>query len=110
DKQRTHFVRTIHQAIVRLTRLLDEILDLPALERGERSWENAPVDAEAALDRALAVCEALLRQRGMRVEFGGRAGTTIIEGDADRLCQVFINVISRSEEHTSELQSREHLV
>ena len=96
EKQRTHFVRTIHQESVRLTRLLDEILDLSALERGERSWENMPLDAEAALERALSVCEALLRQRGMRVEFGERASTTIIEGDPDRLCQVFINVISNA--------------
>ena len=96
DVQRQHFVSTIHQESLRLTRLLDEILDLSALERGERSWENRPVDAEAALERALQVCDALLRQRDMRVEQGPRAGCTMVEGDADRLCQVFINLISNA--------------
>jgi Na+/proline symporter/nitrogen-specific signal transduction histidine kinase len=94
--QRQHFVTTIHQESLRLTRLLDEILDLSALERGERAWDNVPIDAEAALDRALTVCEALLRQRGMRVELGDRARRTMVEGDADRLCQVFINLISNA--------------
>lgn len=94
--QRQHFVSTIHQESLRLTKLLDEILDLSALERGERAWDNVPIDAEAALDRALTVCEALLRQRGMKVQLGERAQRTMVEGDADRLCQVFINLISNA--------------
>jgi hypothetical protein len=96
DRQRQHFVSTIHQESLRLTKLLDEILDLSALERGERNWENAPIDAGAALERALTVCEALLRQRGVKVELGDRARSTTVVGDADRLCQVFINVISNA--------------
>ncbi|MGB3339258.1 MAG: sensor histidine kinase [Devosia sp.] len=96
EGQRQHFVTTIHQESLRLTKLLDEILDLSALERGERAWDNIPTDAEAALDRALTVCEALLRQRGVKVELGGRAQRTMVEGDADRLCQVFINLISNA--------------
>ena len=96
EEQRHRFVSTIHQESLRLTRLLDEILDLSALERGERTWENVPTDAEAALERALSVCDALLRQRGMRVEFGSRARATMVDGDGDRLCQVFINIISNA--------------
>jgi Na+/proline symporter/nitrogen-specific signal transduction histidine kinase len=96
DVQRQRFLSTIHQESMRLTKLLDEILDLSALERGERTWQNAPVDAEDALNRALSVCDALLRQRGMKVELGERAHTTMVEGDADRLCQVFINLISNA--------------
>ncbi len=96
DAQRQRFLSTIHQESMRLTKLLDEILDLSALERGERTWQNAPVDAEDALNRALSVCDALLRQRGMKVELGERAHTTMVEGDADRLCQVFINLISNA--------------
>jgi Na+/proline symporter/nitrogen-specific signal transduction histidine kinase len=96
EGQRQHFVGTIHQESLRLTKLLDEILDLSALERGERTWENVPVDAEAALDRALTVCGALLQQRGVKVELGERALPTMVDGDADRLCQVFINLISNA--------------
>lgn len=94
--QRQHFVSTIHQESLRLTKLLDEILDLSALERGERTWKNVPIDAEAALDRALNVCESLLRQGRVSVAMGDRARTTMVDGDADRLCQVFINLISNA--------------
>lgn len=96
DRQRQHFVTTIHQESLRLTKLLDEILDLSALERGERPWTNVAIDAEAALDRAVDVSDALLRRRGMRLEMGPRAGPTTVIGDADRLCQVFINLISNA--------------
>ena len=94
--QRQRFVSTIYQESLRLTKLLDEILDLSALERGERSWQTEPVNAEQALDRAVLVCDALLRQKGMQVDSGQRAGQCIVDGDADRLCQVFINLISNA--------------
>ena len=94
--QRERFVTTIHNESVRLTRLLDDILDLSALEQGERGWENAPVDAEGALEQALMVCEGLARMRGVTLEYGPRAGGAIVLADAGRLSQVFINIISNA--------------
>mgnify|MGYP001038516356 CR=1 FL=1 len=95
-EERQRFVTTIHTESLRLTKLLDEILDLSALERGERTWENVPIDAEAALDRALEVCTALASQRSMRVVVGTRAPRALVAGDADRLCQVLINLVSNA--------------
>jgi signal transduction histidine kinase len=95
-EERARFVTTIHQESLRLTKLLDEILDLSALERGERAWDNVPINAEAAFDRAVEVCEALARQRGMKLTVGARAGTAIVAGEPDRLCQVLINLISNA--------------
>jgi Na+/proline symporter len=93
DGQRRRFVSTIHNESLRLTKLLDEILDLSALERGERPWDTVRVDAEAALDRAIEVCSPLAHRRNMQIVIGSRAGRATVEGDADRLCQVLINLI-----------------
>ena len=93
ESQRRRFVSTIHNESLRLTKLLDEILDLSALERGERPWDTVRVDAEAALDRALEVCAPLAQRRNMQIVVASRAGRAIVEGDADRLCQVLINLI-----------------
>lgn len=95
-EERRRFVSTIHDESLRLTRLLDQILDLSAMERGERGWENAPIDAEAALDRAIEVCGGLARQRSMRLEVGQRSKGATVSGDSDRLCQVLINLISNA--------------
>jgi Na+/proline symporter/nitrogen-specific signal transduction histidine kinase len=93
--ERQRFVSTIHQESLRLTKLLDEILDLSALERGERPWENTPIQADAALDRGIEVCSALARQRKMPLKVGKRA-EAVVDGDADRLSQVLINLISNA--------------
>ena len=95
-EERKRFVSTIHDESLRLTKLLDQILDLSALERGERGWENGPVDAEAALERAIEVCRGLARQRGMRLDTGPRSRRAVISGESDRLCQVLINLISNA--------------
>ena len=98
-EQRARFTSTIHNESVRLTKLLDEILDLSALEQGERDWENVPVDAEGVLDQAIAVCEALARKRSVAMVTGERAGPCIVLADTGRLSQVFINVIANAISH-----------
>ncbi|MGP2490089.1 ATP-binding protein [Mesorhizobium sp. PUT5] len=98
-EQRVRFIATIHNESVRLTRLLDEILDLSALEHGERGWENVPVDAEDVLDQAIAVCEALARKRLVSIESGARAGSCLVLADTGRLSQVFINIIANAISH-----------
>lgn len=94
--QRRKFVGTIHSESLRLTKLLDEILDLSALERGERGWDNRPAEAEIALERALEVCAPLAAQRGIRLEVTGRAGPGQVMTEPDRLAQVFINLITNA--------------
>lgn len=90
------FMGTIHKESLRLTSLLDEILDLSALERGERVWDSQPIDAEEALDQALRVCDALARQNGTAMTSGPRAEGATVSADPDRLSQVLINLISNA--------------
>ncbi|WP_127143061.1 sensor histidine kinase [Pelagibacterium montanilacus] len=93
---RDRFMTTIHRESLRLTSLLDEILDLSALERGERAWENRRLDAEDTLDQAIRVCDALARQSAMTIRLGPRAERAIVRADPDRLSQVLINLISNA--------------
>jgi signal transduction histidine kinase len=94
--ERQRFVTTIHKESLRLTKLLDEILYVGALERGEQPWENAPIDADAALERAIGVCTPLAQQRKMLLVVGKRAAHAVVDGDADRLSQVLINLVSNA--------------
>ena len=90
------FMSTIHKESLRLTSLLDEILDLSALERGERVWESHPINAEASLDQALRVCDALARQNNTEMASESRVGSAMVLAEPDRLSQVFINLISNA--------------
>jgi len=91
-----NFLATIHKESLRLTSLLDEILDLSALERGERIWETSVIDAETSLDQALSVCDALALRNGTTLRIGDRVEAARVSGDADRLSQVLINLISNA--------------
>mgnify|MGYP001034395173 FL=1 len=96
DKQVAHFVRIIHEESIRLTRLLDSILDLSLIERGEAPLKLAPIDPEAALENALRTCQGLAAKSGVRLENQARAHGAITQADADRLSQVFINLVSNA--------------
>lgn len=109
EAQRDRFVGLIHHESVRLTRLLDEILDLSALEHGERDWENHPVDPEAALSRAMEVCDAIARQRNIGFSREHSPVPVVVAGDSDRLCQVFINIIANAIAHNRDPEPRVHV-
>jgi len=107
--QAERFISTIHSESVRLTRLIEDILDLSALEHGQGNWENALIDGEAVLSRSIAVCEALARRRMVSVEFGERACCGWVLADAGRLSQVFINIIANAISHNDAPQPRVHI-
>ena len=105
-EEQHRFVGLIHRESTRLTRLLDEILDLSALEHGEREWDNVPIDAEAVLLRAYEVCEALAWQHDIDLNRQSGLDRAMVLGDPDRLCQVFINVIANAFAHNRNPEPR----
>ncbi|HEX7044579.1 MAG TPA: sensor histidine kinase [Burkholderiales bacterium] len=90
------FLRIIHDESVRLTRLLDNTLDLSLLERGERPWLIERIDPEAVLDSATRACQGLAAHARVRIVSGPRATGVRVDANADRLSQVFINLISNA--------------
>ncbi len=90
------FLKIIQNESLRLTRLLDGILDLNQLENGEPAWQTETFDAEDALDQAMQSCEALARAAGVTLKRTGRARRARVVGNRDKLAQVFINLISNA--------------
>ncbi|MDB2384169.1 sensor histidine kinase [bacterium] len=94
--QRQNFVTTIHNESMRLTSLLDEILDLSALERGEPLWTDSEVDLGEAVSRAIQVCTPIAQERNMEIVTASLPQGVLVSANADRLSQVFINLISNA--------------
>lgn len=100
------FLGIIHEQSLRMTRLLDGILDLNVLEDGAASWMLAPVDPEIALDNALSLCEGLGSPSGARPRRAHRLHGVRVMADIDHLTQVFINLIANAIKHNTSATPR----
>ncbi len=86
----------IHEEAIRLTRLLDDLLDLSVLENGTVQLNLGPVSLHAVIDRALAATEASRAGRSFAVRRDPAAEAVFLRTDADRLTQVLINLITNA--------------
>lgn len=92
-----HFAGLIHAESVRLTRLLDDLLDLSVLERGEVTLHLEEAELGALIERAVAAALPEGHRR-IAVRASIPPGLGLVT-DADRLVQVFINIVSNAEKY-----------
>lgn len=90
------FVQIVKQESQRLTRLLDEILDLSAMESGQIAWNMEPVELKALLSGSIDTMMSLAERRGVRVLTELPAEPVRVRADPDRLKQVFLNLLSNA--------------
>lgn len=90
------FVTIIDEESRRLTRLLDEILDLNRMESGQVNWTMVTIDAAVVLQQAMAIMSGLAERRGVRLMMAPQTWPALVDVDADRLKQVFVNLLSNA--------------
>jgi len=99
DAARTRFSRIIHDESLRLTRLLDDLLDLSVLENGRVTLNEGEVLLSDVLDRAVNAAGAQAGDGHLRIHRDRSAEDVALWTDADRLAQVFINLISNAQKY-----------
>jgi Na+/proline symporter/nitrogen-specific signal transduction histidine kinase len=96
-EERREFLQIIVQESERLTRLLNDILDLAKMEAGKIEWHMADIAPRAAIEQALAATKGLVRKHGkVQIETALEDDLPIVHVDADRLMQVIVNLISNA--------------
>ena len=96
--QRQQFLRIIVSESERLSRLVNQVLDMAKIESGHAEWHNADVDMRALVTNARAQTTAeLFRERGAAVD-ARRCPSTCrrCRADPDRLMQVMLNLLSNA--------------
>ncbi|MEQ8440509.1 MAG: sensor histidine kinase [Alphaproteobacteria bacterium] len=96
---RKRFASIIQSESIRLTRLLDDILDLKFLEEESQTIPLYPVDPEVILDKAAEVVSGSAGDRKLQIVSNDRCGTARIRANRDRLSQIFINLMSNAIQH-----------
>jgi Na+/proline symporter/signal transduction histidine kinase len=95
-EQRGHFLGIIIEENERLTRLINQVLDLEKIESGRVEWNIEPVDVAAAIRDCLRTSEQLFRDRGIDVGVDLPAALPPVRADRDRLLQVLTNLVSNA--------------
>jgi len=94
DAVRQRYSSIIHGESIRLTRLLDDLLDLSVLENGQVVLNPQAGRLDELLDRAVAATAGQGRQ--IAIERDRLSEDLDVYTDPDRLVQVFINVIANA--------------
>jgi Na+/proline symporter/nitrogen-specific signal transduction histidine kinase len=96
-EQRQEFVSIIVKESERLSRLINDILDLAKMEAGTSEWHMADFAPRAVIEQALAATSGLFaKARHISLETRIAADLQPIRADADRLTQVIVNLISNA--------------
>jgi signal transduction histidine kinase len=83
-----------------LCRLVDDLLDLARISRGEFELRKTRFDVRTAIDQALQTTEPLIVSRGHRVEVRLPGVPLYVEADPNRICQVIANLLSNAAKYT----------
>ncbi|MEP7271956.1 MAG: ATP-binding protein, partial [Acidobacteriota bacterium] len=84
----------------RLTKLIDEVLDLAKIESGKLDWKMEVLSVPEIIDRATAATSSLFDSKNLKLIVDLEDDLPQINGDRDRLIQVAINLISNAVKFT----------
>ena len=94
--RRSHFLEIILKESERLTRLINQVLDLAKLEAGAAEWNTDTVDLRDLIHDALASTEQLISDKAIRVENRAPEYVPAVVVDRDRITQVLLNLLSNA--------------
>ncbi len=84
----------------RLTKLIDDVLDLAKIEAGKFTWNMGSVSIADIIERATAATSSLFEAKDLELICNVEPDLPKIEGDEHRLIQVVINLISNAVKFT----------
>ena len=87
---------TMDQQTDRMIRLVNDLLTLSRLQRGELRLERSPVDVAGVARSAAALVEAKAARLGVTLSLDLPPDPAVATGDADRLEQVVVNLMDNA--------------
>jgi Na+/proline symporter/nitrogen-specific signal transduction histidine kinase len=95
-QERKRFLGIIVSETERLTRLVNQVLDMAKIESGHAEWHNTEVDLKEIVTHAADAIGQMVKERGQEVRLELPAGVPALLADHDRLVQVMLNLLSNA--------------
>jgi signal transduction histidine kinase len=95
-EQRQQFLGIVVAETERLSRLVNQVLDMAKIESGHAEWHNSDIDLRALLEQAVLTTREMFRERGALLELQLPPTVPTLRADADRLTQVMLNLLSNA--------------
>jgi signal transduction histidine kinase len=94
--QQKELVLSLERGALRLTRLIDNLLESVRIESGQLSIRHQSVAISEVIEDAQGLVGALLTQRRQRLEINLPEDLPNVDGDGPRLTQVFVNLLANA--------------
>jgi PAS domain S-box-containing protein len=90
------FSGIIYQESQRLSRLVNDILDLSRMERGKLVYHYIHEDLNKLVERCVSSVESSLREKELKLDVSLDDGNQVIQFDPDRIQQVVTNILDNA--------------
>ncbi len=94
--ERQRFLEPIVEETERLTRLVNQVLDLAKLESGAAEWRVGPVDVRRLVEASTSATAQLFRDRNVTLDIDFPETVPPVAADADRVTQVLVNLLGNA--------------
>ncbi len=108
--QRQHFLGIIVTETERLSRLVNQVLDMAKIESGHAQWHTTDIDMGALLAQAVQTTTEMFRERGASIRLEVPDTPVMLMADPDRLTQVVLNLLSNAAKFVPDRSGRVELV
>jgi signal transduction histidine kinase len=99
DPETEALVLSLERGTLRLTQLIDNLLESVRIEAGQDSIRRRPVALDEVVEEAVEMTSPLMVQRGQRLRVDLPYPLPVLEGDAPRLTQVFVNLLANANKY-----------
>ena len=96
EEQRQEFLGIIVKESERLTRLINQVLDLAKIESGSVVWNEDRVELNVVLEEAANSISQVFQENSIQLEKSLPKTPVFVMADKDRLIQVIINLLSNA--------------
>jgi len=100
SQQATAAREVVDRQVATLSRLVDDLGDAAHVSRGHLKLRTQPVDLKEIVQQALATTRPLMESRRHHVVLEDPGDRLMVDGDAVRLEQVFVNLLTNAAKYT----------